>query len=213
MIKNYIFDIDGTLINTIDMYMPAMIETLEKHGFHTDPAYVEQKKHDLFGITGMDALKLAGVADEKLRHQMQQEWFKLAYQREERVRVFEGIPETLLKLSQRPDTQIAIATSKLRDEYDHHFANLFSFAKLFDVVITSNDTDRHKPDPEPVLAALSQMHATPETAVYVGDTVNDEKAAHAAGVKFASALYGAANPEKIMDGDFLLYQPTDLLNI
>lgn len=213
MIKNYIFDIDGTLINTIDMYMPAMIETLEKHGFHTDPADVEQKKHDLFGITGMDALKLAGVADEKLRHQMQQEWFKLAYQREERVRVFEGIPETLLKLSQRPDTQMAIATSKLRDEYDHHFANLFSFAKLFDVVITSNDTDRHKPDPEPVLAALSQMHATPETAVYVGDTVNDEKAAHAAGVKFASALYGAANPEKIMDGDFLLYQPTDLLNI
>ena len=60
---------------------------------------------------------------------------------------------------------------------------------------------------------MSQMHATPETAVYVGDTVNDEKAAHAAGVKFASALYGAANPEKIMDGDFLLYQPTDLLNI
>ena len=150
MIKNYIFDIDGTLINTIDMYMPAMIETLEKHGFHTDPADVEQKKHDLFGITGMDALKLAGVADEKLRHQMQQEWFKLAYQREERVRVFEGIPETLLKLSQRPDTQMAIATSKLRDEYDHHFANLFSFAKLFDVVITSNDTDRHKPDPVPV---------------------------------------------------------------
>ena len=95
MIKNYIFDIDGTLINTIDMYMPAMIETLEKHGFHTDPADVEQKKHDLFGITGLDALKLAGVTDEKLRRQMQQEWFKLAYQREDRIQVFDGIPETL----------------------------------------------------------------------------------------------------------------------
>lgn len=207
MIKNYIFDIDGTLINTIDMYMPAMIETLEKHGFHTDPADVEQKKHDLFGITGLDALKLAGVTDEKLRRQMQQEWFKLAYQREDRIQVFDGIPETLLKLSQSPDIQIAIATSKLRDEYDHHFA------KLFDIVITSNDTDRHKPDPEPVLAALDQMHAASETAVYVGDTINDEKAAHAAGVKFAAALYGAATPEKIMDGDFLLHQPTDLLNI
>ena len=63
------------------------------------------------------------------------------------------------------------------------------------------------------MAALDQMHATPETAVYVGDTINDEKAAHAAGVKFAAALYGAATPEKIMDGDFLLHQPTDLLNI
>lgn len=213
MIKNYIFDIDGTLINTIDMYMPAMIEILEKHGYHTDPADVEQKKHDLFGITGMDALKIAGVADDKLRWQMQQEWIKLAYQREDRVTVFNGIPETLTQLSKRPDVQLAIATSKLRDEYDHHFANLFAFAKLFDVVITSNDTDRHKPDPEPVLAALSQMHAAPETAVYVGDTLNDEKAAHAAGVKFAAALYGAATPEKIMDGDFLLHQPTDLLNI
>lgn len=213
MIKNYIFDIDGTLINTIDMYMPAMTEILEKHGYHTDPADVEQKKHDLFGITGMDALKIAGVADDKLRRQMQQEWFKLAYQREDRIQVFDGIPETLLKLSQSPDIQIAIATSKLRDEYDHHFANLFAFAKLFDIVITSNDTDRHKPDPEPVLAALDQMHAAPETAVYVGDTINDEKAAHAAGVKFAAALYGAATPEKIMDGDFLLHQPTDLLNI
>lgn len=213
MIKNYIFDIDGTLINTIDMYMPAMIEILEKHGYHTDPADVEQKKHDLFGITGMDALKIAGVTDGKLRRQMQQEWIKLAYQREDRVTVFDGIPETLTQLSKQPDVQLAIATSKLRDEYDHHFANLFAFAKLFDVVITSNDTDSHKPDPEPVLAALSQMHAAPETAVYVGDTVNDEKAAHAAGVKFAAALYGAANPEKIMDGDFLLHQPTDLLNI
>lgn len=190
-----------------------MIEILEKHGYHTDPADVEQKKHDLFGITGLDALKIAGVADDKLRRQMQQEWFKLAYQREDRIQVFDGIPETLLKLSQSPDIQIAIATSKLRDEYDHHFANLFAFAKLFDIVITSNDTDRHKPDPEPVLAALDQMHAAPETAVYVGDTINDEKAAHAAGVKFAAALYGAATPEKIMDGDFLLHQPTDLLNI
>lgn len=213
MIKNYIFDIDGTLINTFDMYMPAMIEILEKHGFQMDAAEAEQKKRDLFGITGLDALKIAGITDEKLRQQMQAEWVELAYQREDRVTVFDGIPETLMQLAKRPGVQLAIATSKLRTEYDHHFANLFAFAKLFDVVITSNDTDRHKPDPAPVLAALDQMHAAPETAVYVGDTINDEKAAHAAGVKFAAALYGAANPEKIMDGEFLLHQPADLLNI
>ena len=49
-INTFIFDIDGTLIDTFDMYMPAMVETLRKHGY---PVKDEQAtmKH-LFGITG-----------------------------------------------------------------------------------------------------------------------------------------------------------------
>lgn len=213
MIKNFIFDIDGTLIDTIEMYMPAMIETLEKYGYHTAPEDVEQKKHDLFGITGDYALKLAGVTDDKLRHEMREEWFNLAFQREDRIEVFDGIPETLAKLAAKPDVNIAIATSKLRDEYEHHFANFFDFAKLFNIVITSDDTTKHKPEPDPILAALKLLNADPAESVYVGDTINDEKAAHAAGVKFAAALYGSANPKSIADGDYLLHQPSDLLDI
>lgn len=41
-IENFIFDIDGTLIDTIDMYMPAMIDTLAKHGHPVAPDKVEQ---------------------------------------------------------------------------------------------------------------------------------------------------------------------------
>lgn len=211
-ITNFIFDIDGTLIDTLDMYMPAMVEVLRKHGYQVAPEDEEKIMHELFGITGVDALKIFGVKPADI-DPMVKEWFNLAYQREDRVKVLPGIPETLQALSQRPGTQLAVATSKLRSEYDDHFAKQFTFAKLFPTVITSSDTTKHKPDPEPILAALQKLNATPESAVYVGDTINDLKAAHAAGVKFAGALYGSANPQTIADADFPLKKAADLLNI
>lgn len=211
-IENFIFDIDGTLIDTIDMYMPAMIDTLAQHGHPVAPDKVEQTKHDLFGITGRDALRLAGISEDEIPA-IQQDWFKLAYQRADRAKVIEGIPEMLNTLANRKDAKIAIATSKLADEYQEYFVNKYDFAKLFKVAITSADTKKHKPAPDPILAAMDKMGADPATTVYVGDTINDMKAAHAAGAKFAGALYSSANPDSIKDADFPLMKPADLLEI
>ena len=211
-IENFIFDIDGTLIDTIDMYMPAMIDTLAQHGHPVAPDKVEQTKHDLFGITGRDALRLAGISEEEIP-EMLKDWFDLAYQRADRAKVIEGIPEMLNTLANREDAKIAIATSKLADEYQEYFVNKYDFAKLFKVAITSAYTKKHKPAPDPILAALDKMGADPATTVYVGDTINDMKAAHAAGAKFAGALYSSANPDSIKDADFPLMKPADLLKI
>ena len=211
-IENIIFYIDGTLIDTIDMYMPAMIDTLAQHGHPVAPDKVEQTKHDLFGITGRDALRLAGISEEEIP-EMLKDWFDLAYQRADRAKVIEGIPEMLNTLANREDAKIAIATSKLADEYQEYFVNKYDFAKLFKVAITSADTKKHKPAPDPILAAMNKMGADPATTVYVGDTINDMKAAHAAGAKFAGALYSSANPDSIKDADFPLMKPADLLEI
>lgn len=211
-IKNFIFDIDGTLIDTLDMYMPAMIDTLAKHGHPVAPEKVEQTKHDLFGITGRDALRLAGISEAEIP-EIQQDWFDLAYQRADRAKVIEGIPEMLNTLANREDAKIAIATSKLADEYQDYFVGKYDFAKLFKTAITSADTKKYKPAPDPILAAMDKMGADPATTVYVGDTINDMKAAHAAGAKFAGALYSSANPDSIKDADFPLLKPADLLEI
>ncbi|MCR1863502.1 HAD family hydrolase [Limosilactobacillus reuteri] len=211
-IENFIFDIDGTLIDTIDMYMPAMIDTLAQHGHPVAPDKVEQTKYDLFGITGRDALRLAGISEEEIP-EMLKDWFDLAYQRADRAKVIEGIPEILNTLANREDAKIAIATSKLADEYQEYFVNKYDFAKLFKVAITSADTKKHKPAPDPILAAMDKMGADPATTVYVGDTINDMKAAHAAGAKFAGALYSSANPDSIKEADFPLMKPADLLAI
>lgn len=211
-ITNFIFDIDGTLIDTYDMYMPAMIEIMEKHGYHVPEGQVEPMKKKLFGITGADSLRQAGIRDEDIP-EMVDEWGRLAFSREDQVKVFDGVVKTLQELADRPDTQIAIATSKNQEAYDHHFANVWDWANLFDAVVTEDQTSKHKPDPDPILLAMKKLGARPETSVYVGDTINDLKAAHNAGIKCAGALYGSSQPQKIADAAFPLQQPTDLLRI
>ncbi len=211
-ITNFIFDIDGTLIDTYDMYMPAMIEIMEKHGYHVPADQVEPMKKKLFGITGADSLRLAGIRDEDIP-EMVDEWGKLAFSREDQVKVFDGVVSTLKELATRPDTHIAIATSKNQDAYDHHFANVWDWSNWFDAVVTEDQTSKHKPDPDPILLAMKKLDASPESSVYVGDTINDLKAAHNAGIKCAGALYGSSQPQNIADADFPLHQPSDLLKI
>jgi pyrophosphatase PpaX len=60
-------------------------------------------------------------------------------------------------------------------------------AEQFEVVVGFEDTERHKPDPDPVLAALRKLGAEPSEAAYVGDSPFDIRAAKAAGV-FAVAV-------------------------
>ena len=60
----------------------------------------------------------------------------------------------------------------------------------FDVVVGSDDTERHKPHPEPVLKALELLDARPEDAAYVGDSPFDVAAARAAGVYAVAVGWG-----------------------
>ena len=125
--KNFIFDVDGTLINTYEMYMPAMIDVLAKHGYTYSPEEAERMKHDLFGITGKDALVISQIPEDQ-HEAILADWFKLSYEREDRTTIFPGVEDTLAKLANRPGTSLAVATSKLGAEYQDHIAAKFAFA-------------------------------------------------------------------------------------
>ena len=60
----------------------------------------------------------------------------------------------------------------------------------FDAVVTFEETTRHKPLPDPVFLALERLGASPERALFVGDSPHDMHAGRAAGVKTAAALWG-----------------------
>lgn len=206
--KNFIFDVDGTLIDTIKMYIPALQTTLANHGYQHE--YKELTK--VFGITALDALRAVGVKETELQP-IFKEWFTLAYQNDDKVSVFNGIEETLTRLKAQPDVKLVIATSKTSDEYVNEFEPKFSIAKYFDAYVTADDTQKHKPDPDPILAGLKKVNADPENSIYIGDTINDLTAAHAAGIKFGSALWGSVQPENLGAADFSLERPSDLLNL
>jgi len=89
-------------------------------------------------------------------------------------------------------------------------------AEHFDVVIAHEDTDRHKPDPDPVLAAVERLGAEPSQAAYVGDSPFDIQAAKAAGA-FAVAVGwgGIHSDERLLDEepDAFVRTPEELLGV
>ena len=107
-----------------------------------------------------------------------------------------------------------MATSKLGAEYQEHIAAKFAFAKNFKTAVTFDDVKHGKPAPDMIQVALKRLGNTDlSEAVYVGDTVNDLLAAHAAGIKFAAALYGSGDKDKLADADFMLTSPKQLLDL
>src|SRR5436305_1106820 len=85
--------------------------------------------------------------------------------------------------------RLGIVTSKLRTTVDIVLDQI-SYGPAFEVIVTAEDTARHKPDPDPILLALERMKVGPDAAIYVGDSPYDILAGRAAGVATGAATWG-----------------------
>jgi pyrophosphatase PpaX len=129
------------------------------------------------------------------------------------ARPFERTGEVLSELRRR-GYLISVVTSKSR-ELALRGLRLFSLDSLLDSAVFLEDTDVHKPRPEPILVALQRLKETAQAAAYVGDSRHDIVAARAAGVRSVAALWGPA-PRSELEGerpDFVAESITDLLEI
>ncbi len=91
-----------------------------------------------------------------------------------------------------------------------------ALARSLDVVIAHEDTDRHKPDPEPVLLAVEKLAGSPNETVYVGDSPFDIGAAKAAGVYAVAVGWGGIHPDESLlaeEPDAFVRTPEELLGV
>jgi pyrophosphatase PpaX len=88
---------------------------------------------------------------------------------------------------------LGIVTGKSRDAWNTTFAH--TKLEPFDVVITDDDVIHPKPHPEGLLAALHAMDVEPSHAAYIGDSLLDCQAAHAAKIRFGAALWSKSADE------------------
>ncbi|HVG99645.1 MAG TPA: HAD-IA family hydrolase [Miltoncostaeaceae bacterium] len=86
--------------------------------------------------------------------------------------------------------RLGVVTSKSRDAVDLAWAVLPDLPPLFDVVMAAEDSERHKPAPDPVLGALERLGAPPERACYVGDSPFDIESGRSAGVVTIGVTWG-----------------------
>jgi pyrophosphatase PpaX len=128
------------------------------------------------------------------------------------LEAFEGIEHVLAQLK-REGRRLGIVTAKRRKTVELAFAVL-PLERYFDVVVTSDMTERHKPDPEPVLTALERLGVEPAEAAFVGDSPFDVASGKAAGVFTVAVAWGNIHPiENLAEADVLVESPAQLLEV
>ncbi len=99
-----------------------------------------------------------------------------------------GMEDVLLRLH-KEGRRLGVVTAKRRSTVELAFARV-PLAHLFETVVGGDETEKHKPDPEPLLLAAERMHARPAEIAYVGDSPFDVMAAKAAGMHSIAVTWG-----------------------
>ena len=202
--KHLVFDIDGTLLDTVHIHMKSLQKTLKDLRGEEIPV---EKLTFSFGIPGVSTMEKLGFSDPVAATD---EWIR-RYQMiagQLGMKLFPGIREVLEQLRQS-EVKIGIITSKIRMEYDTQFREL-GIADWFETVITSSDTPKGKPYPDPMYAYLEKTGADKEEVLYFGDTVYDMDCARSAGVDQALVLWGCLAPDGI-EATYRLKKSEDIL--
>lgn len=92
---------------------------------------------------------------------------------------------------------------------------LFDLVPFFDVIVTMEDTSRHKPAPDPLQVALQKLGIEPSEAIYVGDAEVDMQAAHAAGMRRIWVKWGVGTPADLKEAkpDFIVGSMDEVVSL
>ena len=207
-----IFDLDGTLINTIDDLGQASNHALSACGYPT------HKIEDYPRLVGNGINKLIERAlPEGHRNEATvlrlREYFVPYYDAHncDLTRPYEGIP-TLLQALKAQGNTLAVASNKYQAATEKIVAQLFP--DTFDVVLGERDGVARKPHPQIVYDILLDRSDKSET-LYIGDSLVDAETAQAAGVKLILCTWGFCTEEQLMTAnpDYMVHHPAEILPI
>ncbi len=211
MTKAVLFDVDGTLIDTVDLHAKAWVEALQHFGIRStfeDMRLQIGKGGDqvLLGLLPPAELERKGEEIQEFRSDL----FKRKYLPE--ARAFPAVRE-LFERIRASGQRIVLASSGKADEVAR-YKEVAGIADLIDAATSSDDAERSKPFPDIFEAALKQLPGLePGDVVVVGDTPYDAEAARTAGMKTVGVLCGGFAEDALRSaGCVAVYRdPEDLL--
>jgi len=209
-----IFDLDGTLLDTIDDLAAAMNAALVANGLPPRPEVAEHKRMvgDGVGAYVLRAMPADKRGDAELAARVTAE-YRAAYAVgwRNKTRPYEGVVD-LLEALRAAGLRLAVLSNKPDDAAQATVAALLS-ADAFEVVRGARDGVPLKPDPAAALAVAEAMGLPVGDIAYVGDTGTDMRTATAAGMFAIGALWGFRAADELLDGgaDVLTERPVDVL--
>ena len=201
--KAIIYDIDGTLLNTVDQNMYPLIRII-KEELNEDWTY--EQVVPFTAQPGMKTIADLGIADVE---GVYARWVRYVNEYGPGALPYDGIDE-LLAFAREKGLKQGIASSKRRKQYGIDMGR-HGYDQLMDAAVLCEDTELHKPDPAPLLECLRRLGVEAGDALYMGDARSDMVAARAAGMDFAYASWGSFFPMERSEPDYYLDHPTDLI--
>ena len=191
-----LFDLDGTLLDSLSLILASYRYTLEAHGL---PARSDAEVLEGLGTTlesqlarwTDDPAQAAAMVDTYITHNLRVH--------DELVRPYPGVSELVRELHTQ-GTPLALVTSKRRRGAERGLAAL-GLSDCFAALVCGDEVTRAKPDPEPVRRALSLLgDPLPARVAFVGDAIHDIESGKGASVFTVAVSWGAGTPDSLRAG-------------
>jgi phosphoglycolate phosphatase len=212
--KAILFDLDGTLLDTLEDLGNSANRVLSEKGFPTHPL----DSYRYFAGDGSAMLITRALPEDKRNDDMVRrclDAFLKDYRRNWNVstKPYEGIAEMLDSLTAHP-IKLAVLSNK-----PHDFAKLCVNELLnkwrFEAILGQRKNVPHKPDPAGALEAAQILNISPLDFLFLGDSAVDMKTALAAGMYPVGALWGFRPAKELLDSGArtLINEPPEILNL
>jgi phosphoglycolate phosphatase len=213
-IRGVIFDLDGTLINSVDDIADSLNYTLKQHGLDERP---NNNIKDWIGEGAIELIRKAIPAD-KLVH-LEVEKFLWEYRERyrqnyaEKTYLYNGISSLLDALTAR-NLYLNILSNKPQELtllVAQHFFSEWKFKNILGM----RDSIPRKPDPYAALEIVQNLGVKPSEILYVGDSGTDIETARNARLKIVAVSWGFRPRFELenLNADFIIDQPLELLHI
>ncbi len=209
-VQTVLFDLDGTLIDSVRLILDSYHHTLAAHGL--------PPRADEDWLPGVGTPLTAQLAewghDPVTLHAMIATYreYNLAHH-DRMVTVYPGVAAAVEAI-RAAGLRTGLVTSKNRQGAVRGLT-LVKLERMMDVLVCADEVTNPKPHPEPVEKAMALLGADPRTTVYVGDSIHDMVSGRAAGVRTAAALWGPFGRSHLEGAtpDYWLEAPADMVSL
>nr|WP_317412915.1 HAD family hydrolase [uncultured Solibaculum sp.] len=211
--KAILFDLDGTLINSLGDLADACNYVLEQNGYPTHP----EERYNYFVGNGMDKLIWAilpeGATEEEFQKVREQYKARYLAHSLDRTHPYEGIAEVLRQLKKQ-GFLLAVVSNK-PDEQSQKVVKALFEPGVFDLVAGNRPGLPVKPDPALPREVLARLDAGPNESYFVGDSGVDMKTALNCGLKGVGVTWGFRTEEELHEAGAwrVIHHSKDLLDI
>ena len=214
MIKLCIFDLDGTLLDTLSAIAYFGNNALSKCGFPT----IKEEHYKYFAGDGRIILVHRMLqfinADTPENHKKVGDLYDFEYEKAPNFKTapFKNMPE-LLQMLKNAGIRLAVLSNK-PDNVTQDAIKIF-FGDIFDFVQGAINNVRCKPEPDTALKICADFNILPKDALFIGDTNVDIQTGKNAGMKTCGVLWGFRDKAELLENgaDFIAGKPLEILDI